>query len=504
MSKRVIIVGAGVGGLSAAACLSHQGYEVRVLERAAHAGGKVERTEIAGRIIDCGPTVITMTSHLARVFEAAGGDLAEVELTPLKVLARHFWPDGSTLDLTTSIEENCDRIAQFAGAREALNYVRFARYAEEIYEVVHGPFLSASELSKGAMLRLVVERPRDVFKIDASRTMMKALSSFFGDARLIQLFGRYATYSGSDPFRAPATLNVISHVERLGVRSADALMRLAVRNGASFEFDCHVERILSRSSRVTGVRTRDGRELMADAVVFNGDVNALATGLLGKGVTRAVRETHTPSLSALTAAVVGEVSGNLAHHNVFFSSDYRAEFAELAEGRIPADSTVYACASDRSEPGRPPGDERLFLIANAPANHPLTEKESQSCLALITRTMSRCGVQLRAQAHRVFPPSYYQRRFPGTGGAIYGAMTTGMWSRFTRPTARSGLTGLDLPGGSVHPGAGVPMAATSGLFAAEALSADLGSTERSSATATRGGTSTRSATTVSTPSSSLA
>lgn len=504
MSERVIVIGAGAGGLACAAILARRGADVTLLERATHVGGKLRSEEVAGRAIDAGPTVLTMRHVFERVFELAGGRLEDaLVLRPLEVLARHFWPDGSQLDLFADTARSADAIGRLCGAREARGYLDFSRYAERIFELVREPFLEAQRPTMAGMLaRAGRLGPRAMFDIDGHRTMQAALSTFFRDPRLLQLFGRYATYCGSSPFSAPGTLNVIAHVEKMGVftvqggmrRVAEALHELATRAGAKTWLGAHVSEIVVHGGRVRGVRLADGGVLEADRVVHNGDVSALSLGLLGHGARDAAPETTHPTLSAITAAAVADAgSAPLERHNVFFSSDYRREFREIEAGAAPSDPTIYLCAQDRDgDAPRTAGPERMFFIVNAPpvrrGGNPILEETWRK---RIFEIVSSFGWPLDPVASVITTPETFAARFPGTQGSIYGPASVGMWSSFAKAEARSGLAGLYLCGGSVHPGAGVPMAATSGILAAQAILEDRPSTARSKKAAIFGGTWTR-------------
>jgi 1-hydroxycarotenoid 3,4-desaturase len=505
--ERAIVVGAGVGGLTAAALLAARGVEVLLLERAARVGGKMREVEVGRRSIDAGPTVLTMRWVFEEIFAALGARVEDhLTLRRAERLARHAWQDGSALDLYADPERSADAIGAFAGAAEARGYLRFVAYGERLHAAVEGPFLraprpglrdawaAAKELGLGALLT-----------IDGHRTMDKALAEFFRDPRLLQLFGRYATYAGSSPYLCPATLNVIAHVERAGVflveggmyRVAEALRTLAERAGALVRTGAHVEEILVEHGRAVGVRLAGGERLDAASVIWNGDAAALAAGLAGTRAAKAGAEAPTRSLSALTWARSAETSGfPLVRHNVFFSGDYRAEFRDLfALGRVPREPTVYVCAQDRDDDGGfAGGPERLLILINAPAfgDRPARsapDNEVTSCEARTMDLLARSGLRVGPSRAEATTPTGFERLFPATGGALYGPASHGMTSAFHRSGSRSKVPGIYLAGGSAHPGAGVPMAAQSGRLAASAVLEDLASTSPSRPAATSGGTS---------------
>ena len=286
LERRVLIVGAGMGGLAAAAALAARGFAVTSLEAAERPGGKMREVEVGGSMIDVGPTVLTMRWAFDEVFEDAGASLShQVGLRRIDRIARHAWSDGSRLDLFSEIERSADAIALFAGAREAEGYRRFCARAQGIYETLRDSFIRASRPGPLALTRRVgVTRLPDLIRISPFTTMWRALEGYFVDPRLRQLFGRYATYCGSSPFLAPATLMLVAHVEREGVwvvdggmaRLAEALCDLARSRGAVFRFGRRVTRIVVENGRAAGVETDEGERIFSDAVIWNGDVSALA------------------------------------------------------------------------------------------------------------------------------------------------------------------------------------------------------------------------------------
>jgi 1-hydroxycarotenoid 3,4-desaturase len=505
-ADRAIVVGGGVGGLVSAIELARRGMNVVVLERAARAGGKMRQVNVDGRGIDAGPTVMTMRWVLDEIWDAAGGSLdQDLTLKRADLLARHAWEPGESLDLFADIEATTDAIAAFAGKTEANGYRRFCKYAQDIYDTVREPFLRSARPSlASAMTAFSVLGLQGVMKIDGHRTLWNALSEFFKDRRLLQLFGRYATYCGSSPFLAPATLNVVAHVERDGVylveggmyRVTEALVRLAERLGVTIRCGQHVHELVVSGGRVSGVKLGSGEIVPARVVVCNGDPAAIAQGLFGSPAKRAVPAPAPRSLSAITWTFVAEPRGNypLVRHNVFFSRDYAKEFRELFDARVlPTEPTVYVCAQDRDDIGQAlSGPDRFLVLVNAPATgdrHSPSTSEIQRCETAAFSLLSKAGLDFpRFTAPPVVTtPIEFDRMFPATGGALYGPVSHGMTSPFHRATSRTKIPGLYLAGGAAHPGAGVPMAALSGKLCAKAVEEDLALTSRSRATAMPGG-----------------
>jgi 1-hydroxycarotenoid 3,4-desaturase len=501
----VAVVGGGVGGLACAIDLAASGHAVTVLERSSIVGGKMRTLDVAGLAVDAGPTVLTMRAVFDELFQLAGKRLEDyVTLARAEVLARHAWPDGARLDLFADHERSVDAIAQLSGVAEARRYRAFCAYARRIFETVEGPFVHSPRPTFAQMLKYAATNgPGVLGRIDAHRTMARALEAHFQDPRLRQLFGRYATYCGSSPFEAPATLNLIAHVEAAGVyrvvggmrQIAASLERLGRELGVVFRTDADVARVVVRDGRAVGVELCTGERVKADAVVSNADAEATLGGLLGDD-RRARSSDGVRSLSAVTWAVVGRVEGfPLVHHNVFFSLDYQAEFDALCRGkRMPAAPTTYVCAQDRGDDDGAAGAERLLIIVNAPptGDDPSAwpEEERQRCETSAFSVMERCGLRLAPRASIQTTPVEFHRQFPATGGALYGPAARGPFSSLSRRGSRTKISGLYLAGGSVHPGPGVPMAALSGRLAAECVRQDLASTARSRPADIRGAIST--------------
>ncbi len=509
-SDRVVIIGAGVGGLATAARLASRGVEVIVLEKLDTPGGKMRCVEVAGRSIDAGPTVLTMRNVFEELFTDCGRSLSDsVTMKPATTLARHAWRQGEHLDLFADRQQSADAVGRFAGSAAARGYLEFCAHAKAVYETMNDLFIRAERPTPGGMVRNAgLGGMKGLWNSAPYKTLWKVLGDYFTDPRLRQLFGRYATYCGSSPFEAPATLALIAHVEQAGVWTVDggmkslarALSDLACASGAKVRFATAVSEIIIRNGRTCGVKLESGEVIEADAVVAGGDVGALIAGDLGRESRRAIAsDAASPrSLSALTWKIIARPSGfPLAHHSVFFSRSCEVEFAELFSGRrTPSDPTVYICAQDRKSDGTlmEDGSERMLIIVNAPADGGRlvsTSEEWHECQNRMMATLARSGLTLEIEAAVATGPLEFSRLFPGTQGALYGMASHGWTASFRRPGARSQIPGLYLTGGSVHPGAGLPMVAMSGRAAAEALIADLPSMRRSRPTAMRGGTSTR-------------
>lgn len=515
--ERVVIVGAGMGGLAAALRLAAAGRPVLVLEASDAPGGKLRQVTAGGRAFDAGPTVLTMKWVLDDLLSHARTCLDdEIALEKADLLVRHYWKGGARLDLHADHHANAEAIHEFAGRREADGYRRFAEDSRRIFNLLKETFIDASRPNPVSLsMRIGLARPGALLALKPFSTLWSALGGYFSDQRLRQLFARYATYCGSSPYLAPATLMLIAHVEQDGVwipkdgmhELARRLSKLAARLGADMRYGSRVASIVadSHGKRVAGIELADGEFIPAGQVIYNGDAAALP-GLLGQGGRQDKRKRSQSALVVCGPALPEGVP--LAHHTVFFSDDYRDEFkAVFDRHRPPGDPTVYVCAQDRTAcgTGHETGKaERLYCLMNLPADgdrHTYSRKELDRCLTAMDRRLAANGVMLERdrEAQVLTAPDTFATLYPATGGALYGQASHGWMASFSRPGARGPLQGLYLAGGSVHPGPGVPMAALSGKLAAECLMADRPLTGRFRPAAIAGGTRMRRATADSTP-----
>ncbi|MEL7538749.1 MAG: 1-hydroxycarotenoid 3,4-desaturase CrtD [Pseudomonadota bacterium] len=487
--RHAIVIGAGMGGLAAAAELAAQGFAVTQFERHPVPGGKMREVRVGDRGIDSGPTVFTMRWIFDGLFAACDRQLEDyVGIHAADHLARHSWTGGARLDLYANTERSVEAIAAFSDQQNANAYREFVRDSGQIFDTLDQSFMRASrpgmlELSR----RVGLLRTGDLLATRPFITLWKELQRRFSDPRLVQLFGRYATYCGSSPFDAPATLMLIAEAERRGVwyvdggmqRFAEALARLGTELGVSLRLGCGVNEILTSAGRVTGVIDADGQAHNADCVIYAGDTDALATGQLGAAVKRAAPERRNDecTLSAVTLSLVGAVRGwELGHHTVLFGDDYPAEFDAIFKRRtLPSSPTLYLCAQDREgDPSSAPNDERLFVLMNAPPTH-LDDDLLQEARQRITAQFSDHGLTVDATDNDIVmtSPNEFDALFAGSRGSLYGRVTHGWRGSFQRSGSRSAVPGLYLAGGSVHPGAGIPMATQSGRLASACVVSDI-------------------------------
>ncbi len=490
MAEPIVIVGAGIGGLSAAIRLAVAGERVIVLEQNPAVGGKMSQLCADGFRWDTGPSVITMRHVFEELFAAAGRRLDDyLTLLPVNPLTRYFYPDGLIFDASRSLPEMAAQIARL-DERDVAGYLAYLAYAARLHRITGPAFIYDEPPSWRSFSRVP---PADMLRVDGLRSMEQAIAGFVRSPQLRQLLGRFATYVGGSPYLAPATLNVIAHVELTGgvwypqggiYRIAAALARLAAELGVDIRTGCPAAQIITHNDAVTGVELPGGEFLPARAVIANVDVATVYQKLLSRQPVAArllaKLTRHEPSGSGFVLLLgVNKTHPQLAHHNIFFSGDYRREFDEIfRQGIPPGEPTVYVAITGKTDPDHaPPGSENWFVLVNAPPLGPGFDWERQGAAYRdrVLDYLARFGLEVRPHLHaeRMLTPRDLARQSGAWRGALYGVSSNSRWTAFRRPHNRSKqFRGLYFAGGTTHPGGGVPMVTLSGKIAARMLLAD--------------------------------
>jgi phytoene desaturase len=471
--SRIVVIGAGVGGLAAAVRLAGAGHEVVVHERAAVAGGKLGGYERAGFRFDTGPSLLT----LPQVFADLDLDL---DLRPLDPVVRHVFPDGTVLDSSASPDVFRARISAALGAEAAEDWARFWRRAARIWDASWRSVLRRP-VTPGSLVALSW-RVGDLAAIAPGRTLRGLGRHYLRDPRLRMLLERYATYAGADPRRAPAALAAIPYAELnfggwylpggLGTLGSALLSRADFR-GVDVRLSSAVSGIDVADGRVTGVRLAPGGAEPADVVVADVDALTVYRDLLPTPSRLARLADRSLAGFVLLLGVRG-TTPSLAHHTVFFPSDYDAEFDAVfgssTRRACPAsDPTVFVTRA--ADPAvSPAGDEAWFVLVNAPRHGNAWSAVDWRRPGLadayrdhILDVLAGRGLDVRDRL--VFAetrtPADLTAATATPGGAIYG--TAG---GLLRPANRGPVDGLFLVGGSVHPGGGLPMVTLSAQIVA--------------------------------------
>lgn len=483
--KNIAVVGAGIGGLVSALKLSNDGYQVKVFESSNYPGGKIRTLDCSSGPVNIGPTVLTMLSIFQNLFEEVGENIFEhLELKQQKILARHWWSDGTEFDLLANKDDAFNEVRRIFGSNAGEQFIRFFNSTEKMFDCFEKPIMKSSSPAALEILKEICKNPKIITALIPFLTLNKYLESKFSEPKLQQLFGRYSTYVGGSPLFSPALMSLVWQAEARGVWTvkggisavAKAIEKLAIDRGVEFVYGRKVVEIKKSNFLVNELCLDDGTCHAADAVVFNGDPRALAVGLLGNDLKNIADKTRNSNRS-LSANVWGfeanAINKNLVHHNVFFSDEVNSEFYAIEKGQIPLDPTLYICAQDREETDKKQKTERFEIILNAPplSKRKPNKKDFEICKSVTLERFKNFGLNFQVDLERrnLTTPKDFNDLFPATEGSLYGQSPHGMMATFQRPKCVTSIANLFLVGGGVHPGAGVPMATLSALLAVEEM-----------------------------------
>lgn len=472
--KKAIIIGSGVAGLASAIRLANKGYTVEVFEKNEYPGGKLTYFRLGGYRFDAGPSLFTMPHLVEELFTLSGKDPATFfKFVEKDESCRYFWDDGTEFISWTDISAFEKEISSKfdIDPKVVRKYLIKSRH---MYELA-GKIFMEKPLNKAStwFSVQVAKAMLNIGKLDLWKTMDQANRAQLQHPKLIQLFNRYATYNGSDPYRAPAMLNMIPHLEHqigtfLPVKGiyqiTESLFELARALGVSFHFKQEVEEILVERNGVRGIRTKTA-EHFSDLVVSNMDVMLTYRKLLSgyKAPERILRQERSTSALIFYWGIRKRFD-QLGLHNIFFSNDYPGEFKTLFDGQTAFhDPTVYISVTSKDVPeDAPPGCENWFVMVNAPDDkgqdwNKMVLDYRNAILNKINNRLDTSVGEL-IEVEQILTPPDIEKRTSSFGGSLYGNASNNMFSAFLRHTnTTNSIKNLYFCGGSVHPGGGIPL-----------------------------------------------
>jgi phytoene desaturase len=489
MSK-VVVIGAGMGGLSVAARLQALGHQVLVIEQGSTYGGKLARYEKDGFVFDLGPSLFTIPSVYRDLFDRTGKPLDEaIEITSPSPAFKYQFFDQSSVTLPAADPGLiAGEFGKAISAESSSEWLQVIKQGAVAWQLTRTPILESAVTGFKDLFKLI-KRPKDIFAIKPWQTLHGLGNKELSDYRMRQVLDRYATYTGSDPRKTPAALVTIPYVEQVfgawhiagGItKLADAVYQRCLDLGVEFKFDSEVIAINTTNDKISSVTTKT-TEIAAQIVVANCDASLLYGKLLKHKSARSRAnkiKRSTPSLAGfiLLLAVAGRTQ-NLAHHNVWFPENYDAEFDAIF-GKNPkpvADPAIYACVPDDSSMRPNDNSEAWFILVNAPRHSDKLDWNDQdlkhSYANKIIELLADRGVDLRDRIlwQHALTPADLESRYFAPGGAIYGSSSNGAASAFLRPSNVGSVEGLYLVGGSSHPGGGLPLVGLSARIVAQLI-----------------------------------
>lgn len=483
LKKKAVVIGAGVGGLAISIRLSQMDYQVQVFDSNPYTGGKLSEIRLGNYRFDAGPSLFTMPHLVLELIELCGLNPDIFPYRRLSEVCRYFFPDGTRFTAPAEQKQLAENLSENLGenVETILKYLDLARFK---YETV-GRLFVENCLRKPATFTgpLAWKAYKNLHRLGLFNTLHEANRKVFSNSKTVQLFDRYATYNGSDPYKTPAIMGMIPHLE-FGIGAffpengmhqiTQTLERLARHTGVEFQLGSPVDSILQNQKKgAYGIESR-GKTIEADVVVSAIDVSLTYRLLKGK---ESMGKAYS-SLPKSTSAIIfyWGIRGSfpfLGLHNLFFSSDYAFEFKALFDEKTtPEDPSIYVNISSKERPAdAPEGCENWFVMVNAPANEgqnwdELVAKTRKTVIQRLSNEL-KTDLNLLIEEETILDPRSLEIRTGGIGGALYGSNSNNRFAAFLRHTNFANHTPhLYFCGGTVHPGGGIPLALQSAALAA--------------------------------------
>ncbi|MEV1143732.1 phytoene desaturase family protein [Micromonospora sp. NPDC049799] len=478
-TDRVVVVGAGLGGLACALHLAGSGRQVTVLERESVPGGRAGRLSVDGYEFDTGPVVLTVPDLIAEALGAVGEELDDwMDLTPLDPAYRAYYPDGSTLDVITDTTRMAAEISRVCGPREADGYLRFVDHARKLWQLERADFIernldAPTDLLTGNLLKLVAS--------GAFRRMQTKINQFFEDPRTQRIFSFQAMYAGLAPQDALAIYTVIAYLDsvagvffpRGGIHALSRGMAgAAEKHGVQIRYDTTVARVETSGGRATGVVTADGELIPADVVVLNPDLPVAYRDLLPPARQRKL--TYSPSCVVLH---VGSKQGydKIAHHNIHFGRAWKGTFDEIIRrGELMSDPSLMVTNPSRTDPSvAPAGRHTYYVLAPVPNldrapfdwRGDLTERYTDQLIGTLEER-GYVGFGEGVEVLRAVTPAEWEEQGMAAGTPFASAHSLFQTGPFRPSNLHRSLDNVVFVGSGTQPGVGVPMVLISGKLAA--------------------------------------
>lgn len=486
MTKKAVIIGSGIAGIAASIRLAVNGHQVEVFEANSYPGGKLSELILNGYRFDSGPSLFTLPEQVDELFRLAGKNPEDYfEYEKLDVTCQYFWEDGTSLkafsDLSLFAEE-----AQMKLGEPAENIYDALQKSAFIYDSLSPLFMNRSlhKLDTWTNPQAMKSYLR-MGQLGIFSTMNEANRRQFSQPKLVQLFNRYATYNGSNPFETPATLNIIPHLEfnigaffpKKGMHDiTQSLYKLSEELGVNYHFGQKVEKVIVENGEAKGVKVK-GKNYFADLVVNNMDmVNSYKTILKDQKQPQLLLDQPKSSSALIFYWGIKRDFPELDLHNIFFSDNYPLEFEHIFKrGTIYDDPTIYLnITSTHKADDAPKGCMNWFTMINVPNNQGqnwdrMIAEAKRNILHKLNRIL-KTDVESLIEVERILDPRTIESKTSSAQGALYGNSSNNKFAAFLRhANYSSSIKNLYFCGGSVHPGGGIPLCLLSAKIMSEMI-----------------------------------
>lgn len=489
--KKVVVIGSGIAGMAASIRLASQGFKVEVYEANDYPGGKLSFFENSGYKFDAGPSLFTQPQNIEELFQYAQEPIKDYfNYVSVDVSCNYFFENGKSVTAYTNKEKLAEEFQeQLQESPESIK--RYLKDAEKLYENVGSIFLNHSlHKTKTWLHKRVLKAITTVKSAYLFGTLHQHNTTVFKSEEAVQIFNRFATYNGSNPFKAPGMLSLIPHLEQNQgtfypkggmISITNALYQLALKKGVVFHFNHKVEKIEHQQRKISGVITNN-KHVDADIVISNGDVYYTYKNLLNhQSKSKQLLKLERSSSALIFYWGIKKEFAQLGLHNILFSDDYKKEFEHLFDTMTMTDDpTIYINITSKMEKNQAPeGSENWFVMINAPANvgQDWNKIKSQIKSAVINKInrILNTDIEKHIETEDIMDPVIIEQKTGTFKGSLYGTSSNSKFAAFFRPANfTSKFKGLYFCGGTVHPGGGIPLCLKSAYIMSEIIKADYG------------------------------
>ncbi len=487
---KAYIIGSGIAGIATAIRLAVKNYDVTVFEKNSYPGGKINILKKGGYTFDTGPSLFVQPVNIEDLFELAGEDIhAFFNYRPINIACKYFYEDGTVINAYTDKEKFAEELFEKTGEPQQ-NTISYLNESANIYSHIGNIFLNHSLHKRSTLRRAKIANALLNTKHSyLFSTLHKTNAKKFAKPHVVQLFNRYATYSGSNPYHAPGMLKLIPHIEYSEgvfypeggmIAIVNALYKLAEKKGVRFKFNTNVERIIENQKEVKGIVVND-ENLFCDLVVSNADVYFTYSRLLNdERYSKKILKQERSSSALIFYWGIKKEFPLLELHNIFFTKDYKKEFDSIFKLKnIYSDPTIYINITSKCEPGvhAPVRKENWFVMVNVASDVRMSEEDfirsyRQNILSKLSRILNE-DIEGLIEMEEVLHPKMIEELTSSYLGALYGTSSNSKRAAFFRhPNFSKNIKHLYFTGGSVHPGGGIPLCLKSAKITTDIIEED--------------------------------